>query len=93
MAEYEIIFKREVLNSTLHIIAGALLSFILVPVYSIWIVSITNFVFGSLREYLQFERDKIQPFYIIVIDVMGWVVGGLLWFFIRNYFNINVDLL
>jgi hypothetical protein len=93
MSKYKIVLKREVINSSLHIVGGAFLAFILVPVYPIYVMILANLLFGSLREYFQYRRKKVQPLYIIIIDVMGWVIGGLIWFFVRNYFQINADIL
>lgn len=91
--EYKITFKRELLNTTLHIIGGAVFAYILVPVYSVWIIVLSNIVLGGLREFLQLKRAKLQPWWITILDISGWVIGGLIWYFVRNYFVINADVL
>lgn len=91
--KYEIKFYREVINSTLHILGGVLISFIMVPMSSVVTVVVFATAFGSLREYLQFVRGKHQPLYIMIIDILGWSIGAVLWIFIKNYFNINADIL
>jgi len=90
---YKFELKKEIKNTLWHIAGGALIAYALVPVYGLWIMILVTFLFGAVRELLQFLRGKEQAFYIIVVDVLSWVVGCLLWFFVRNYFNINADIL
>ena len=91
--KYEIRLKREIWNTFLHILIGAVIAYVIVPTYSIWIILLLTGTVGVLREVLQYLRKKKQPFYIQVIDVMGFVLGGLLWYSIRIIFNINADVL
>jgi len=90
---YEIRFWREVLNGALHVIVGAVLAHTFLAYIPIWAILLVLLVLGAGREYWQFRRGKIQPLYIHVIDTLTLVLGGLVWFLLITYFNINVDIL
>ena len=90
---YEIRFWREVLNGILHVIVGAVLAHTFLAYIPIWAILLVLLVLGAGREYWQFRRGKIQPLYIHIIDTLTLMLGGLAWFLIITYFNINVDIL
>lgn len=91
--KYEIRLKREVWNTLLHILIGAVIAYVIVPTYSFMIITCAMLGVGVLRELLQFLRKKKQPLYIHIIDAAGFVLGGWLWYGVRNFFNINADVL
>ena len=91
--KYKITLKRELWNGLLHIVIGGVFSYVIVPTYSIIVIVSTAFGLGLSREILQKLRKKEQPLIIHIIDVLGFVIGGLLWIAIRESFNINADIL
>jgi len=91
--KYKITLKRELWNSLLHIFIGAVIAYVIVPTYSLLVISLAMLVVGAIRELLQYLRKKKQPLYIHVIDALGFLLGGGFWYLIRIYFNINADLL
>ena len=91
--EYEIRLKREIWNTLLHILIGAVIAYVIVPTYDFWVISLAMFGVGAIRELLQFIRKKKQPLYIHIIDAAGFMLGGWVWYFIRTVFNINADAL
>ena len=91
--EYEIRLKREIWNTFLHILIGAVIAYVIVPTYSFEIITWAMLGVGVLRELLQFLRKKKQPFYIHLIDAAGFILGGWLWYGARTLFNINADVL
>lgn len=91
--KYEIRFWREVLNSTLHILVGAIISHTFLAYLSISYILIILLLLGIGREYWQYKRGKIQPLWIQCIDAAGFVLGGLIWYLLVSHFGINVDLL
>jgi len=91
--KYEIRLKRELWNSFLHIVVGGILVYVIVPTYDLMVILIVAFTIGLARELLQFFRKKKQPLIIHIIDIAGFMFGGLLWYGIREIFNINADLL
>ncbi len=91
--EYEIRLKREIWNSFLHILIGGVITYVIIPTYSLEVITWTMLGVGGLRELLQFLRKKKQPLYIHFIDALGFILGGWLWYGARNFFNINPDLL
>ena len=90
---YKIRTGREIKNNIYHVLFGAALAFVMVPVYGFWIMVLSIGVFGIARELLQYWRKKKQPLYIQIIDAAGFFVGGGLWYAIREIFNINADIL
>lgn len=93
MSVYEIKLKREIWNGLLHIIVGAVVTHTFLSYLPIWLIVMILIVIGSIREYWQYKRNKIQPFYIQLIDVLTLVIGGLIWYCVVIYFHINVDIL
>ena len=91
--EYKIRFKREIWNTILHIVLGIVLAYVFIPQSQLLTIILFTTICGIFREALQYIRKKIQPLYIQIIDVFGFTVGGLLWFLIRTWFNINADIL
>ena len=91
--KYGIRLKRELWNGLLHIIIGGVFSYVIVPTYSFFVMCSVSGGVGLVREVLQKLRKKEQPLYIHIIDVLGFILGGLLWFAIREIFNINADIL
>lgn len=89
--KYEIRLKRELWNGLLHIVIGTVFAFVIVPTYSLIVICSTTGAIGLSREILQKLRKKEQPIYIHIIDVAGFIAGGLLWIAIRELFNINAD--
>ena len=90
---YAIRLKRELWNGLLHIIIGGVLAYVFLPTYSLITILIFLIIIGLAREYMQVVRRKFQPLYIHFLDVIGFVLGGLLWFLIKIIFNINPDVL
>jgi len=86
---YKIKLGREIINQTGHLLFGAAISF---GLNDLLFMTYVNFFFGSLRELLQDRRNKIQPFYIQMLDIWTFPMGGLFWWGIKSYFNLNVDL-
>jgi len=91
--KYEIRFWREVLNSTLHILVGAILAHTFLAYLPLGFILYILFLLGIGREYWQYMRGKDQPWWIHLIDASGFVLGGLIWYLIITHFGINIDLL
>ena len=90
---YEIRFWREVWNSFLHILVGAVLAHTFLAYLPLWAILIILFVLGAGREYWQHRRGKLQPWWIHLNDVLTLMLGGLVWYLIVTHFGINVDIL
>lgn len=91
--KYEIRFGREVWNSILHIVVGAVVAHTFLAYMPIWaILGILLFI-GAGREYWQHARGKIQPWYIHLNDTVTLALGGLIWWLVITSFHINVDIL
>lgn len=84
-------FPKELLNTTLHILGGILVTYIMVPEATIWVIITVMLGFGAARELIQTIRGKQQPWWIMTIDTLGWVLGGLIWFWLRSHFGIDAD--
>jgi hypothetical protein len=84
MAKIKITIGSEILNTSLHILGGGLISYAMVPLSPWWIILLVPGAFGGIREYLQYERNKEQPWWIIVVDILGWIVGGAIYIGCRS---------
>ena len=91
--KYPITLKGEIRNGLLHLCLGFLIAYTMLPTSIFWIMLLVAGVYGMLRELFQFIREKEQPLYIIVIDVIGVALGSGIWYIIREIFNINADIL
>ena len=91
--KYEIRLKREIWNSLLHILIGGVFVYAIVPTYDLIVLLAVACIIGLARELLQYLRKKKQPLLIHIIDVAGFIFGGLTWYWIREIFNINADVL
>ncbi len=91
--KYEIRLKREIWNTFLHILIGGVIAYVIVPTYEREVIYGTMIIVAGLRELLQYLRKKKQPLSIHIIDVLGFVAGGELWYQMREIFNINADIL
>jgi len=91
--KYEIKFWREVKNGLLHLVLGAVVTHAFFPYVSLLLIIILLFALGCFREVWQYIRNKEQPLYIQIIDIVTIALGGVIWYWAIVYFNINVDLL
>ena len=91
--KYPITLKGELLNQSGHIVLGFIVTHSYLA-YEVWYV-IAGFLLlsGIHREWKQHKRNKRQPWWIHIIDTITIALGGLLWYGIKTYFNINVDVL
>ena len=93
MVKYKIKLGREIINGILHIVVGIVITHTFLSPLSLWKILLILFLLGMVREFWQYKRNKIQPLYIQIIDVITIVIGGIIWWIIINYYNIQVDLL
>lgn len=84
---YIIRHGREVVNSLLHIGFGGGIAHTFLPYLPIWATITILVTLGSIREYIQKKRGKLQPFYIHCIDAIGFGLGGYGW----SLLKIKVD--
>ncbi len=91
--EYVITLKGELWNSFWHVVIGGVIAYVIFPTYSLLVISLAMLGVGALREMLQHLRKKKQPLLIHIIDAIGFLLGGALWYFIRIIFDIKPDLL
>lgn len=91
--KYTITLKGELWNGFLHVTFAFVCAYVLVPTYSYLVISLTMLSIGAAREVLQFLRKKEQPFYIHVLDAIGFLLGGSLWYLVRILFDIKPDIL
>jgi len=90
---YEIRFWREVLNSFLHIVVGAVVAHTFLAYLPLWALLTILLVIGAGREYWQYRRGKRQPWWIHLNDTLTLALGGLIWYLVITHFGINVDIL
>ena len=91
--KYEIRLGREIINNLLHLIVGAVVAHVFLAYLPLWALLGILLLLGAGREYWQHARGKIQPWWIHTIDTVTLALGGLVWFLLITYFNINVDIL
>lgn len=81
------LFKDEAINTLGHFAGGYILCYAFVPREALWVLLTFTFLAGALRELWQFYRGsrRMYPrkFWIKVMDTAGWVVGALIYYFIR----------
>jgi len=90
---YEIKPLKEIWNGFLHIVVGIIVAHTFLPYLPLYAILLILLTLGIIREYIQFKRNKIQPLYIQIIDVLTIALGGLIWWLVITHFNINVDIL
>ena len=88
---YEIKLGREIINNILHIIVGAIIAHTFLAYLPIYYILGILLIIGAGREYWQYRKGKIQPLYIHIIDTVTLTLGGLLWFLVITYFNLNIN--
>ncbi len=91
--KYPITLKGELLNQFGHIVLGFIVTHSYLSYLSWYVIGILLLLSGAHREYKQHKRNKRQPWWIHIIDMVTIALGGLLWYGIKTYFNINVDML
>ncbi len=90
---YQPKFWKEVLNTLLHIVCGAAICYVMIPKASILVSVNLVLALGVIREVFQHLRGKDQPLWLIYVDVLGWVVGALIWCWARQHWGIDADAL
>ena len=85
--------KKELFYGLGHIALGFIVVYSWIPQRTLWTYIWILAIVGIIREVLQFKRMKIQPIWISAIDVFGIILGGIIWYIVREAFNINADTL
>lgn len=91
--KYPITLKGEIGNQLGHIALGFIIAHSYLAYESIYVIIVFLAMSGAYREWKQERRKKEQPWWVHIIDTATIALGGLLWYGIKTYFNINVDLL
>lgn len=83
---------REYVNTVGHILAGSVLAYLFIPSADLWILLLSLIGFGALREHIQELRNHDNGAdFIKYLDTAGWGLGGLLYFLLRKYGNLDAD--
>ena len=81
------------IHDILHVIAGGCLCYILIPTAELWILVLFTSGFSALREHIQqiSNRQHKQEYYHKFTDTLGWVLGSLIYYFLRKYCGLDAD--
>ena len=75
----------------LHIISGGDLCYILIPKAELWIMVLFIAGFSALREHIQSLRKHAQQSYHKYTDTLGWVIGALIYYYLRENHGLDAD--
>ena len=90
---YKPSLKKELFYGLGHIALGFIVVYSWIPKKGILTYLWITVIIGIIREVIQFKRLKIQPIWISALDVLGIMLGAIIWYIVREAFNINADTL
>ena len=90
---FKFVWWKEIINFVLHVLVGGIVAHTFLPYLKLWSILVILVAIGAGREIVQQLRGKIQPVWISTVDAISFGLGGLLWYFVITYYNINVDFL
>lgn len=76
--------KKEILNSTLHVLMGGILCYAFIPRAELWILVCAMAGVGAVREWIQILRGHKQIWWIKYLDAGGFVVGAVIYYLTRH---------
>lgn len=79
------------LNDILHIFTGGWLCFSLIPTAELWIMVLFIGGISGLREHIQSLRIHPQKVYHKYTDTLGWIIGSVIYYFLRKYNYVDPD--
>lgn len=74
-----------------HVLLGGVLCYAFIPTAELWILVVFAAACGAVREHIQSLRDHPQIWWHQYTDTVGFVVGALIYWYLRGYAGLDAD--